>query len=116
MTWLGCPDTVNAARLNRHFISDILVEGCTFRDSLGYFADLRFGTGIAFRNNVIERTGSRSECRETSGAARIERVGDVSFENNEFRIPDGLPIPRLFVADGVEGVTLKGNRIVRTGK
>ena len=116
VTWLGCPKEVKPERLNRRFISDILVEGCTFRDSLGYFADLRFGTGIAFRNNVIERTGRRAECRETSGAARLEHVGDVSFENNEFRIPDGLPIPRLFVADGVEGVTLRGNRIVRTGK
>ena len=116
VTWLGCPKEVKPERLNRRFISDILVEGCTFRDSLGYFADLRFGTSIAFRNNIIERTGRRAECRETSGAARLEHVGDVRFENNEFRIPEGLPIPRLFVADGVECVTIKGNRIVRTSK
>ena len=112
VTWLGCPETVKADRLNRRFISGILVEGCTFRDSLGYFADLRFGTGLTFRNNVIERTGRRAECRETSASARLERVGDVSFENNEFRIPEGAPVPGLYVADGVEGVALKGNRIM----
>lgn len=112
VTWLGCPETVDARRLNRRFISDILVEGCVFRDSLGYFADLRFGTDIAFRNNVIERTGRRAECRETSASARLEHVGGVSFENNEFRVPEGAPVPGLYMGDGVEGVSLKGNRIV----
>lgn len=111
--WLGRPKQVDESRLDRRFISDILVEGCAFRDSLGYFADLRFGTGFTFRNNLIERTGHRAECRETSGSVRLERVGNVCFENNEFRIPDGMSIPHLFVADGVEGVSLKGNRIVR---
>ncbi|MBP5791592.1 MAG: hypothetical protein J6W80_04980 [Kiritimatiellae bacterium] len=103
---------MDAARLNRRFISDILVEGCAFRDSLGYFADLRFGTGIAFRNNVIERTGRRAECRDTSASARLEHVGDVSFENNEFRVPEGASVPGLYIADGVEGVALEGNRII----
>lgn len=112
VTWLGCPETVDAHRLNRRFISDILVEGCVFRDSLGYFADLRFGTGIAFRNNVIERTGRRAECRETSASARLEHVGDVTFENNEFRIPQSAIVPGLHIADGVEGVALKGNRVI----
>ena len=113
VTWLGHPKEVKEARLNRRFVSDILVEGCTFRDSLGYFADLRFGTDLVFRNNVIERTGRRGACRETSGSARLERVCGVRFENNAFKLPAGAPAPRLDVADGMEGVTLRGNVIRR---
>ena len=111
-TWLGRPDQVATDRLNRRFVSDILVEGCTFRDSLGYFADLRFGTDIVFRGNVIERTGRRAECRETSGSARLERVANVTFENNTIIRPKDSPAPRIDVADGVENVVLRGNRIV----
>lgn len=111
--WLGRPEQVKDSRLDRRFISDILVENCTFRDSLGYFADLRFGTGFVFRNNVIEQTGSRTNCLESSGSARIERVSGVCFEENEFRIREGTPSPRLDVGEGVGGIVLRGNRIVR---
>ena len=110
-TWLGRPKEVKESRLNRRYVSDILVEGCTFRDSLGYFADLRFGTDLVFRSNVVERTGRRAACRETSGSARLERTSGVRFEGNVFRVPAGAPAPRLDVADGVEGLTLKGNAV-----
>ena len=112
-TWLGRPDGVKESRLNRRYVSDILVEGCKFVDSLGYFADLRFGTGLVFRNNAIERTGRRAACRETSGSARLERTSGVRFEQNVFRVPAGAPVPRLDVAEGVEGVVLRGNVIRR---
>lgn len=111
VTWLGCPENVKPERLNRRFISDILVEGCEFVDSLGYFADLRFGTGITFRNNRIVLTGRRDRCRKNSGFARVERVSDVTFEGNVFSRPDGAPRPCVEVGDDVKGLVLKGNRI-----
>ena len=121
-------------RLDRDYVSDILVEGCAFVDSLGYFADLRAGTDITFRNNRIERTGRRTECRETSGFARIEGASDVRFENNEFHIPADTPAPHVEILAVPEGrrspdrrdfsgdsgaeppsfaVSLKNNRIYR---
>ena len=114
-TWLGHPDAVAPERLDRDYVSDILVEGCTFVDSLGYFADLRTGTDITFRNNRIERTGRRAECRETSGSARVEGACGVRFENNEFHIPAGTPAPRVDVLRraGNGTVSLKDNRIFR---
>ena len=101
-------------RLNPRYVSDILVEGCAFVDSLGCFADLRAGTNITFRNNRIERTGRRTECRETSGSARIEGASGVRFEGNEFFLPAGAPEPRVFCA-GPEtgGIVLKNNRLYR---
>jgi hypothetical protein len=111
VTWLGCPENVKPERLNRRFISDILVEGCEFQDSLGYFADLRFGTGIKFRNNRIVLTGKRNRCRDNSGFARVERVTDVTFEGNVFSRPDGAPQPCVEVGDDVKGLVLKKNRI-----
>lgn len=109
-TWLGRPEQVKPERLNRRFVSDILVEGCTFRDSLGYFADLRFGSDIVFRGNRIERTGKRAECRETSGSARLERVNGVRFENNVFVRPEGMSAPRLEIGEDVSGIVLRGNK------
>lgn len=109
VTWLGCPKEVRPDRLDRTFVSDILVEKCTFRDSLGYFADLRFGTGLTFRGNVIERTGARTNCRETSGSARVEGVKGIRFERNVFRHPRGTPPPRLFVTPDVSDLALEGN-------
>lgn len=97
-TWLGHPAEVAPERLNSAFVSDILVEGCSFVDSLGYFADLRAGTGITFRNNRIELTGTRARCRETAGSARIEGARGVRFEGNEFILPAGVPAPRLELA------------------
>lgn len=111
VTWLGCPEKVKPERLNRRFISDILVEGCAFVDSLGYFADLRFGTGIKFRNNRIVLTGRRDRCRKNSGFARVERVSDVTFEGNVFSRPDGAPRPCVEVGEDVKGLVLKENRI-----
>ena len=112
--WLGHPDEVSPQRLNPRYVSDILVEGCAFVDSLGCFADLRAGTNITFRNNRIERTGRRAECRETSGSARIEGASGVRFEGNEFFLPAGAPEPRVFCS-GPEtgGIVLKNNRIYR---
>lgn len=113
VTWLGCPNVVRPERLNRRFISDILVENCTFVDSLGYFADLRFGTGLTLRNNRIVQTGACSRCRANSGFARVEHVSDVTFENNVFeRLVDAQP-PQLDVGEGVEGLVVSGNRVVR---
>lgn len=114
VTWLGCPKEVNSERLNRRFISDILVEGCEFVDSLGYFADLRFGTGLTFRNNRIVLVGGRNACRENSGFARLERVSDVTFENNVFVRPENAPSPRLEISEDVEGIVLKGNRVLHS--
>ena len=111
-TWLGCPKEVKSERLNCRFVSDILVEGCTFVDSLGYFADLRFGTDLVFRSNTVVRTGRRANCREMSGSARLERVNGVRFENNTIVHPKGSAAPHIDVADGVENVVLRGNRIV----
>ena len=105
-----CDAAGSRERLNRRFISDILVEGCEFVDSLGYFADLRFGTGLTFRNNRIVLTGKRDRCRENSGFARVERVTDVVFEGNVFSRPGGAPAPCVEVADDVKGLVLKGNR------
>ena len=113
VTWLGCPDVVKPERLNRRFISDILVRDCEFVDSLGYFADLRFGTGLTFRNNRIVLTGKRDRCRDNSGFARVERVTDVTFEGNAFVRPAGAPEPRIDIADGVEGLVIRNNRIAR---
>jgi len=113
VTWLGCPKEVKPERLNRRFISDILVKDCEFVDSLGYFADLRFGTGLTFRNNRIVLTGKRDRCRENSGFARVERVTDVTFEGNAFVRPDGAPEPRIDISDGVNGLVMKNNRIVK---
>ncbi len=129
-TWLGHPAEVALERLDRDYVSDILVEGCTFVDSLGYFADLRAGTNITFRNNRIERTGRRAECRETSGSARVEGASGVRFENNEFHILADTPAPRVELpcVSGGSGaapssvvgaeppsfaVSLKNNRIYR---
>jgi hypothetical protein len=126
--WLGHPDEVAPQRLNPRHVSDILVEGCAFVDSLGCFADLRAGTNITFRNNRIERTGRRAECRETSGSARIEGARGVCFENNEFHIPAGAPEPRVEIlgvsaeaqdqgdvprSPGNGAVALKNNRFYR---
>jgi len=111
VTWLGCPEEVKPGRLNRRFISDILVENCTFVDSLGYFADLRFGTGIVMRDNRIVQTGMRARCRANSGFARVERVTDVTFENNVFERPAAAPPPQLDIAEDVEGLVLRGNRV-----
>ena len=113
VTWLGYPDVVRPERLNRRFVSDILVEGCEFVDSLGYFADLRFGSGLTFRNNRIVLTGNRDRCREKSGFARVERVIDATCEGNVFVRPDGAPEPCIDVADGVEGLVINNNRIIR---
>ena len=77
VTWLGCPEQVKPERLNRRFISDVVVEGCEFVDSLGYFAALRFGTGLKFRNNRIVLTGRRDSCRANSGFARVEHVTEA---------------------------------------
>ena len=110
VTWLGCPENVKTERLNRRFISDILVEDCEFVDSLGYFADLRFGTGLKFRNNRIVFTGKRDRCRENSGFARVERVTDVTFEGNVFVRPEGAAEPLVEIADGVDGLALRNNR------
>lgn len=99
-------------RLNRRFISDVLVENCTFVDSLGYFADLRFGTRLTLRNNRIVQTGTRSRCRANSGFVRVERVSDVTFENNVFERLDDAP-PQLDVGKDVEGLVVSGNRVVR---
>ncbi|MBQ6136312.1 MAG: hypothetical protein IJI73_02960, partial [Kiritimatiellae bacterium] len=68
---------VKPERLNRRFISDVVVEGCEFVDSLGYFAALRFGTGLKFRNNRIVLTGRRDSCRANSGFARVEHVTEA---------------------------------------
>ena len=110
VTWLGCPEHVRPERLNRRFISDILVEDCEFVDSLGYFADLRFGTGLTFRNNRIVLTGKRDRCRKNSGFARVERVTDVTFEGNVFERPKEAAEPFLEIADGVDGLALRNNR------
>ncbi len=110
VTWLGCPEHVRPERLNRRFISDILVEDCEFVDSLGYFADLRFGTGLTFRNNRIVLTGKRDRCRKNSGFARVERVTDVTFEGNVFVRPKEAAEPFLEIADGVDGLALRNNR------
>ena len=110
VTWLGCPENVKTERLNRRFISDILVEDCEFVDSLGYFADLRFGTGLKFRNNRIVLTGKRDRSRENSGFARVERVTDVTFEGNVFVRPEGAAEPLVEIADGVGGLALRNNR------
>ena len=110
VTWLGCPEQVKPERLNRRFISDILVEDCAFVDSLGYFADLRFGTGLTFRNNRIVLTGKRDRCRANSGFARVERVTDVTFEGNVFVRPEGAAEPLVEIADGVDGLALRNNR------
>lgn len=110
VTWLGCPEHVRPERLNRRFISDILVEDCEFVDSLGYFADLRFGTGLTFRNNRIVLTGKRDRCRKNSGFARVERVTDVTFEGNVFVRPEGAAEPLVEIADGVDGLALRNNR------
>lgn len=111
-TWLGCPDGIKHERLNRRFISGVLVEGCTFIDSLGYFADLRFGTDIVFRNNVIEQTGRRRNRRGTAGSARVECVDGVCFEHNVFRIPVKDSLPQLDVGDHVSGVVLHDNKVM----
>ena len=110
VTWLGCPEQVKPERLNRRFISDILVEDCEFVDSLGYFADLRFGTGLKFRNNRIVLTGKRDRSRKNSGFARVERVTDVTFEGNVFVRPEGAAEPLVEIADGVDGLALINNR------
>ena len=109
--WLGHPAEVAPQRLNPRYVSDILVEGCAFVDSLGYFADLRAGTNIIFRNNRIERTGRRAECRETSGSARIEGASGVRFEGNEFYIPEGAPEPRVEIL----GVSAEAQVLRRAG-
>ena len=112
--WLGHPDEVSPQRLNPRYVSDILVEGCAFVDSLGCFADLRAGTNITFRNNRIERTGRRAECRETSGSARIEGASGVRFEGNEFFLPAGAPEPRVFCTSPETGeIVLINNRLYR---
>lgn len=83
-----------------------------FVDSLGYFADLRFGTRLTLRNNRIVQTGTRSRCRANSGFVRVERVSDVTFENNVFERLDDAP-PQLDVGKDVEGLVVSGNRVVR---
>ena len=113
-TWLGHPAEVAPQQLNPRYVSDILVEGCAFVDSLGCFADLRAGTNITFRNNRIERTGRRAECRETSGSARIEGASGVRFEGNEFFLPAGAPEPRVFCTSPEAGeIVLINNRLYR---
>ena len=58
----------------------------------------------------------RGNGRETSASARLEHVGGVSFENNEFKIQEGSRVPSLCIADGVEDVALKGNRVIFKSK
>ncbi len=113
---LSRPPQVEKSGLYRNYISNILVENCLFRNSLGYFADLRFGRDITFRGNVIERDGSRSRCRPTSGSVRLENVQDVRLENNVFRPLDGCEAPAVFAAPDVEGLVIRGNSIRPTNR
>lgn len=109
-TCLGLPPAVKLADADKSFVSRILVEDCTFRDSLSYFTVLRFGRDIVFRNNRIETTARREDRLPTSGFARLGTVENVLFENNVFRIPQGAEPPRLHLEKAAKDVMLRGNR------
>ena len=111
VTCLGLPPNVDILDADKSYVSRILVEGCTFLDSLSYAVALNFGRDLVFRRNRIENTGMRRDSLATSGSIRIRHVANVSFEDNEFVVPRGGRRPVFEIGKDVSGLVLQGNSV-----
>lgn len=110
VTCLGLPPAVKIADADKSFISRILVEGCTFKDSISYAASFDFGSDILFRRNTIEETGTRPDRLPTAGSIRLRHVANACFEGNRFVVPEGCAKPSFLVGEDVTGLTIHGNK------
>lgn len=111
VTCVGLPPNVDIVDADKAHVSRILVEGCTFLDSLSYAAALNFGRDIVFRRNRIENSGTRGDCLRTSGSVRLRHVAGVRFEDNEFVVPRGVRRPVFEIGEDVSGLVLQGNSV-----
>ncbi len=113
VTCLGLPPNVSIMDADKSHVSRILVEGCTFRDSLSYTAAFNFGRDIVFRRNRIENTGMRQDCLPTSGSIRLRHVANVRIEANEFVAQNAGRLPAIEIGEDVTGLVLHNNRAHR---
>ena len=111
VTCLGLPPNVDILDADKSYVSRILVEGCTFRDSLSYAAAFNFGRDMIFRRNLIENTGMRRDSLDTSGSIRLRHVANVRFEDNEFVVPRSGRRPVFEIGKDVSGLVLHGNTV-----
>ena len=109
VTCLGLPPNVRISDADKSHVSRILVEGCTFRDSLSYAAAFNFGRDIVFRRNSIECTGLRGDRLPTSGSIRLRHVSNICFEGNRFVVPRGGRRPVFEIGEDVSNLALRGN-------
>ena len=94
-------------------ISNVLFENNTFKNSFGLIALISSSGNVTFKDNTFENTAKRMSPNAYRAAFYVNNSQNTRIINNTWIESPLVPNPGVYYdADTVEGLVVKGNRVV----